>query len=354
MTQTFVALLIGVAVVIPRVARETSGAQPASSAIEIDTVFVDRSGNLVRDISRDEVEVWIAGYRVPLDKFMQVTPDDTPRSRRSIVLLLDDITLDPALSPRVREAGRQMVARLNPGDQMAIASLSGETTSSTDDSVALLRALDRFNPRASGYTRPDDLGAHVLKTIEILSTQLAESGARRRTIVGIGSGWLFDTPVPPQMTARDLRPEWMASMRAVAAANVTLYVIDAGGVGRTRLPGGDTGFARETGGFAFLNTNDVRAAADQIMTEGSSYYILGIADPPRFRTAPLREVEVRVKRRGVTARARRAIAGSAAASRQQDGEVTSYRCCKPEGAQDRRSPYAPGACCLLPAAMEGR
>ena len=324
MTQTFVALLIGVAVVIPRVAQETTPAQTASGLIEIDTVFVDRAGNPVRDINRDEIEVWVAGYRVPLDKFIQVTPDDALRSRRSIVLLLDDITLDPALSPRVREAGRQMVARMNPGDQMAIVSLSGETTSSTDDSVALLRALDRFTPRASGFMRSDTLGEHVLRTIETLSTQLAESGARRRTIVGLGSGWLFDTPLPPQISGRDLRPEWTASMRALAAANVTLYVIDAGGVGRYRLPGGEAGFARETGGFAFLNTNDVKAAADQIMTEASTYYILGIADPPRFRTAPLREVDVRVKRRGVTARARRAIAGSAAASRQQDGGFTSY------------------------------
>ena len=325
MMQTFVALLIGVAAVIPRVAQETTATQTAPGSIEIDTVFVDRAGNPVRDISRDEVEVWIAGYRVPLDKFMQVTPDDALRSRRSIVLLVDDITLDPALTPRVREAGRHMVGRMNPGDQMAIVSLSGDTTSSTDDSVALLRALDRVNPRASGVLRPDDLGAQVLKTIETLSTQLAESGARRRTIVGLGSGWLFDTPLPPLMSGgRELRSEWMAAMRAIAAANVTLYVIDAGGVGRYRLPGGEAGFARETGGFAFLNTNDVRAAADQIMTEASTYYILGIADPPRFRTAPLREVDVRVKRRGVTARARRAIAGSAAASRQQDGGFTSY------------------------------
>jgi VWFA-related protein len=276
MMQTFVALLIGVAAVTPRVAQETVATQTAAGSIEIDTVFVDRAGNPVRDIRRDEIEVWIAGYRVPLDKFMQVTPDDALRSRRSIVLLLDDITLDPALFPRVRQAGRQMVARMNPGDQMAIVSLSGETTGSTDDSVTLLRALDRFTPRASGYMRPDDLGAHVLRTIETLSTQLAEAGARRRTIVGLGSGWLFDTPLPPPINGRDLRPEWVAAMRAIAAANVTFYVIDAGGVGRTRFPGGDAGFARETGGFAFLNTNDVNAAADQIMTEASTYYILGV------------------------------------------------------------------------------
>jgi hypothetical protein len=51
------------------------------------------------------------------------------------------------------------------------------------------------------------------------------------------------------------------------------------------------------------------------MEEAGTYYILGIADPPMFRNAPLREVDVRVKRRGVTVRARRAIAGAGAPRR---------------------------------------
>lgn len=284
---------------------------PAAPAphVEIDAVFVDRRGAPVTDISRDEVEVWIAGYRVPLDKFMAVTPEDEVRSRRAIVLILDDITLDQALVPRVREAGRQMVQRLAPGDEMAIIALSGEATRSTSDPPTLLRALERFNTRATGAWRPDTLGEQVLRTIETISRQLGEAPARRRTIVGIGSGWLFDTPLPPPAAGRELRPEWMAAMYAMASANVTLYVIDPAGVGRARFPGGEGGFAREAGGIAFMSTNNVQAAANQIMAEAASYYILGVANPPRFQKSPLREVEVKVKRAGVTARARRAISG---------------------------------------------
>lgn len=286
---------------------------PGSSRppVEIDAVFVDKNGAPVRDISRDEVEVWIAGRRIPLDTFMAVTSEDAERSRRSIVLLLDDVTVEPAMAPRVREAGRHMVQRLQPGDQMAVIALSGDATKSTDDKVALLQMVDRYNPRATTLLRPDDLGEQVLKTVSQVSQQLAESGGRRRTIVGIGSGWVFDTPLPPPMAGRELGPEWIEAMRSMASANVTLYVIDPGGVGRTRLPAGDSGFARESGGFAFMNTNDVKAVADQIMNEASNYYILGVSDPPMFRSAPLREVDVRVKRRGVTARARRALSTAA-------------------------------------------
>ena len=294
-------------------ARATQSAAPGPSRppIEIDAVFVDKHGAPVRDISRDEVEVWIAGRRIPLETFMAVTPEDAERSRRSIVLLLDDITLEPAIAPRVREAGRHLVQRLQPEDRMAVIALSGDTTKSTGDKVALLQMVDRFNPRAAGFLRPDDLGEQVLKTVSQVSQQLAESGGRRRTIIGIGSGWVFDTPLPPPMAGRELGPEWIDAMRSMASANVTLYVIDPGGVGRTRLPAGDSGFARESGGFAFMNTNDVKAAADQIMNEASNYYILGVSDPPMFRNAPLREVDVRVKRPGVTARARRALSGPA-------------------------------------------
>jgi len=297
-------------VALPEGAPQTSGtASPASSTIEIDTVFVDKNGAPVTNIRRDEVEVWIAGYRVPLDTFIAVTPEDAVRSRRAIVLLLDDITLDPALAPRVREAGRQMVQRLAPGDEMAVIALSGDAARSTNDPQTLLRVLDEFNTRATGTWRADMLGGQVLATVASVSRQMSESAARRRTIVGIGSGWLFDTPLPPPTAGRELRPEWMQAMYAMASANVTLYVIDPGGVGRSRFPGGDGGFAREAGGFAFMNTNNVKAAADQIMAEAASYYILGVGNPPKFQKAPLREVEVRVKRPGVTARARRAIAG---------------------------------------------
>lgn len=283
--------------------------QTAPPTIEIDAVFVDGRGNPVRDISRDEVEVWIAGYRVPLDKFMAVTPEDPERSRRSVVLLLDDITVEPALTPRVREAARHIVQQLRPGDQMAVISLSGDRSSTTDDKSVLLRSIERYTTRATAIMRPDMLGEQVLRTVAAVSRQLAESPARRRTIVGLGSGWLFDTPLPPAMSGLDLRPDWVDAMRAMASANVTLYVIDPGGVGRSRLPSGDSGFARETGGLAFVNSNDLKAAAEQIMEEASTYYILAVADPPIFRKAPLREVDVRVKRRGVDARARRALAG---------------------------------------------
>jgi len=52
-------------------------------------------------------------------------------------------------------------------------------------------------------------------------------------------------------------------------------------------------------------------AAERIMHEAVSYYILRIADPPMFRKDVLRGLDVRILRRGATIRAVRYLAGPA-------------------------------------------
>jgi VWFA-related protein len=284
--------------------------EPASGHLLIDAVAVDRNGMPIPDLRPEELEVWINGYRVPIETLTVMTPANDAGSGRSIVLLLDDVTLDPAIVPRARDAARRFVNGMWPGDQMSIVTLNGTSMESTGDRARLLRTLDAYTTRATGVMRLDTLGELVLGKIAALSRQLTEETDRRKTIVAIGSAWLFDTPIPPPTIGRDLRPEWTDAMRAMAFARVTLYVIDPGGVGMSRTFGGSSGFARETGGYTFTNTNDFDGAAERIMREAGSYYVIRVADPPVGRKANLRELDVRVLRRGVTVRARRAIPGT--------------------------------------------
>ena len=129
-------------------------------------------------------------------------------------------------------------------------------------------------------------------------------------MITIGPGWVFDTPIPPPSVARNLRDEWTTTVRAMAYSNIALYVIDPGGVGSSGTTGGAAGLARDTGGLAFINTNDIPAAIDRVMKEASGYYILQFEDPPFFRTAPLRKLDLRTRRSDVTLRARRLIPGT--------------------------------------------
>ena len=308
MTRTVGVLFLLAALVVP-----VAGQPPAKAPgrfLDVDVVALDRNGMPIVDLRRDELEVWIGGLRIPTDTFIKVSPDDDPeRARRTIVLLLDDITLNPTGAARAREVARRFVNRLAEGDQMVVMSLTGGGGKATTDRDALLRAVDSYNVRASAFMRPDELSAHVLNTITSISRQVSEAPGRRKAIVAIGAAWLFDTPIPPPTTNRPVDRELTEALRAMAASNVTLYVVDPGGVGMSPVLGGGNGFARDTGGYAFTNTNDAFGAVDRVMRETSTYYIVRIEDPPVFKSHDLRDLEVRVKRRGVSVRARRAIIG---------------------------------------------
>lgn len=282
-----------------------SAATDVAPTLNIDVVAVNDRGIPVEDLKPSEFELWINGFQIPIDTVTFVAPSQ-PGRPRTIVLLLDDVAVNPTMTPHVREAARRFVNRLSPGDRMAVVMLDGAAMKSTDDRAVLLKAIENYNVR--GFpTRLEDLFAHVLNTIASLSRQMSEVSDGRKAIVAIGAGWLFDTPIQPQTISRDLRPEWVAAMRATATAHASLYVIDPAGVGMRPADAGKSGFARETGGHAFINTNDVNGAVDRILRELGTYYVLSVQDPPVGRKTDLREVEVKVLRRGVTARARRGI-----------------------------------------------
>ena len=274
--------------------------------LALDVVAVDRDGAPVTDLRPDEFEVWISGYRVPIEDVAFVTPATSPRT---IVVVLDNAAVGFDLAPRVKEAARALVKRMGDTDRISVTAVHGVRTDSTGDPARLLQAIDSYRVQGIPF-RIEDGGEHVLRLLTAIARQLTELPGRRKAIVAIGAVWLFDTPLPPP-SLRNLHDEWLAAMRAMAAANVSLYVIDPVGLRPMRGYGygGDSGFANETGGYAFVNTNDVQGAAARIFDETGTYYVLRMIDPPVQRTADLREVKVRVLRKDVTVRVRRGIPG---------------------------------------------
>lgn len=284
--------------------------EPKPGRLIVDAVVLDHAGLPVLDVKPSELEVWIVGYRIPIESVTFVNPTADVPSHRSIAMLLDDINVDPAVMPRAREAARQFVERLVPNDRMAIATLSGTVLEPNADRARLLQRIEAYAPHAWTVDRLDTMGAHLLNTVTALARLIGPSTDARKTIVALGPAGLFDTPIPPPTAGRDLRPEWVNAMRAMAAANIALYVIDPTGVGGARTTGGDSGFARETGGVAFINTNNMTGVADRIMREAGSYYLIEVRDPPMGRQMDLRALDVRVNRPGVSVRARRAVPGT--------------------------------------------
>ncbi|MFL6279875.1 MAG: VWA domain-containing protein [Vicinamibacterales bacterium] len=291
-------------------ASQQAQVEPRPDRLFIDAVVLDRANMPVLDVKPSELEVWIVGYRIPIETVTFVNPSVDVPSHRSIVLLLDDIDVDPALVPKAREAAREFVRVMSPDDRIAVATLSGTTMEPSGDRARLLQRIDAYASHAWAVERLDTKGAHVLETITALSRSIGRTTDGRKAIVAIGPSGLLDTPIPPPALGRDLRPEWVAAMRAMAAANIALYVIDPSGVGGSATTGGASGFARETGGTAFTNTNDMKDAAARIMRETGSYYLIEVANPVMGRQMDLRALDVRVLRPGISVRARRAVIGT--------------------------------------------
>ena len=285
-------------------------AQAPPRTLTIDFVAFDRAGAPVMDLKPDEVEVWIGQFRAPVRQMTVVTPEADERGGRVIIVLLDDMTLRADSMAKARDAARRFVEKMGANDRMAVLTLTGKNTETTADKAPLLRAIDAYSVQATPVMRSDTLGRHILETLTSISAQMVEAPGRRKTIVGIGSGWLFDRPLPAPQTGQDLFPEWVQAMRQMAFSHVNFYVIDPSGVGTARVDGGQLGFARETGGHAFFNVNDLNGAADRILRESANFYMVEIPDPPVGAKADLRPLELKSLRKGVTVLSRHAIPGS--------------------------------------------
>lgn len=306
MKRVLTGMLLSLAA-LPAVTGQAPRPRPSAPTVVVDVVAHDRRGAPVMDLKPGEVEVWIGHFRVPIETFTVVQPGADERLGRLFILILDDIAVPLTMMPRVREAALHFVAGMRSGDQMAVVMLSNPAVQMTGDTARLRAAIERYSVQATGIMRSDQLGAHVLSTIGAAAQSLIEAGEGRKTIVGIGSGSLLDRPIPPPTTGFDLLPEWIGAMRSLSRTGGVFYVVDAQGLGARRADSGDSGFARETGGMAFLNTNDLKGAADRILRESSSYYSLRVASPPVGGDNGLREVELKISRRDVTVRARRAV-----------------------------------------------
>lgn len=275
--------------------------------LQIDVVAADDRGNPVADLKRDDIEVWIGGLRVPIHEIAVMTPASQEAPGRLVVLLLDDMTLEPTIVARAREIASRFVSRLLPGDRMAVTMLDGRSTELTSDPAVLRRQIERWR-QPLGVLPLDRIGQHLIAKVDAIARGIVEAPEPRKTIVAIGSSWLLDTPVPPAQIGLNLREEWFSMLRGLAIADATYYVIDPHGVGGSRQTG-QSGLAFETGGHAFHNTNDFSGAVDRILRETDHYYRLTVPDPPVGQKAALRDVDIKVLRKGIEVRARRSVPG---------------------------------------------
>jgi VWFA-related protein len=277
----------------------------------------------------------------------EVAPDVVTNSvpyGRLVLLLLDDAMEPGPFVVRTKEIARAVVERLGPDDRAAVV-FTRDTRNAQDfttDRARLIAAIDRFSVgfvfgqrRSELASRGDDTYfRYSIDSIGEVARALAGIPHRRKVLVYVGIGVpqsLEDTVTAAaigseegtsadrQGSASQTTSALGVALRLARSSNVTIYSIDSAGLGGLEgfamsHPGFLTrvedmrdymrAIAENTGGRAAVEVNDYRPAVDRLFSENNSYYVIGYRATTSATDTKFRRVEVRVRRPGVTVRAR--------------------------------------------------
>ena len=288
---------------------------------------------------------------------------------RIYVFVLDDLHVDLTRGPRVKEALHRFFERnFGANDLAAVVYTGGRSVDGQDFTNSprlLLAAVDKFmgrklrSPtleRLDEYNRQQTAGTRnagdpvndpagferaqnarsLLQSLQKLSDFMSGLHGRRKALVLVSEGIDYDiyNLFDNNSSASTIIDATRDAIAAATRGNVSIYAIDPRGLA---VPGAElietsgvvTGepnlglgvqsamdelrlsqdslreLADETGGFASVNRNNVDEAFDRLVSDNSSYYVLGYNPANDRRDGRFRKIEVRVTRPGVTVRARR-------------------------------------------------
>ncbi len=276
-------------------------------AVRVFATVTGRDGRLVTSLTQADFEVRDEGKAQAITLF-----DNSPLPIRLVVML--DVSGSMAGNlPLLREAAEALFARLRPNDGARVGAFGHEVTISepfTREPAALRMAI----PNAIADDAPTPLWRAINEAMDRFD---GDDEARRVVLVlsdGKDSGQLdFSRRVPSQAQVID----------RARGDNVMVYAIGMRSRRQRSAPPGigleglraalledlpDPGLARvaeETGGgyLEIRPGQDLATAFAQVADELHGQYLIGFAPPTR--DGKVHDIEVRVKSRGLEARARR-------------------------------------------------
>jgi VWFA-related protein len=252
------------------------------------------------------------------DVASDVTTNTGVEAERLVVMVIDDIMAsDPFAARSAKEIGRQAIEPISATDLVAVTYMGRAERGQefTHDRARLLAAVERFVTAGPGRFGPTLLDAagwdryvKALWALRDLVETLGNVPERRKAVLWITPGFGTD-PGSPQEYA------WKAILRAAQVANVNLYLIDPSGL---QMPNpGDKNFnsalgnirdnhnmllatASNTGGHAFVDSNEFKSKLTQVFRETGAFYLLGYVSPTAPEDGKFHRIEVKVNRPGVT------------------------------------------------------
>ena len=371
--------------------------------VEVDAIVTDARGNYVRDLTKEDFQLFEDGKPQPITNFASidvpiergerplfakapVEPDvqnnERPFSGRVYVMVLDSAHTLPQNTNLVRRAAKRFIdEKLGSNDLMAVVMARGvaggadagqEFTSNkrllnvavekfrgTQPRSATLNKVDDVNMkagqraaiRAAGGTPedPQDMEVKerefnaraVLEELTAVAEWFASVHGRKKSILFFSEGISYDIhdvfANQGNNAAAMIQTLMQELIRATTKADAVIYTIDPRGLqglsdGSIELTSVDPAenqpdlserglqnesrlareslqnLAAETGGFAIVNTNGLANNYDRIVQENSAYYMLAYFPPNPRRDGKFHNINVRMKRPGLTVRARRGYA----------------------------------------------
>ena len=261
------------------------------STVEVDALVADQQGNFVANLQKEDFQIQEDGKPQTISAFslidipvvaatstasaVRVEPDVQSNLRpfdgRVYVVVLDDLHVDAARSPQVKQAARQFIERNLGADDLMAVTFTGRTSASqefTSNKGLLLNAVDAFvGSQLQGSTLSkndqyhqridlpvdgrswflDDLNdvergnnaQSMLGTLRQVSAWLGGIHGRRKTLLLFSEGIPYDLsdlirgplerPSPAGSIASDLRD----TLAMTARSNVSIYGIDPRGLTTT-------------------------------------------------------------------------------------------------------------------------
>jgi VWFA-related protein len=290
----------------------------------------------------------------PKPLFTRQDAEQALNNKRVIVLFFDLTSMQPDEMQRAVDAAKKYVQdKMTPADMIAVVSLASSLRLDLDftpDRAQLLKVLNRFTQfegqgmdngatgdtdiveeNGDAYT-PDQSEYNQFNTDRKLQAlqsvcQVLSSFNQKKSLIYFSSG-MTQTGIENEAALR-------AAINTAVRSNVAIYTMDARGL-EAMPPGGsastgslrgnvmytgaavqnqyDKNFASQetlvtlagdTGGKAFLDTNDLGQVFDRVQKDTSIYYVLGYKSNNPMRDGGYRHIQVKVNRPGLKLEFRR-------------------------------------------------
>ena len=309
--------------------------------IDVDVVVTDRDGNPVRDLTREDFEIVEHGKSQTIRTFSlidlpfeepaalaarrareverDVVTNTAPEGRTYVLLVDGGATVD--LKAR-HVAERWLDEAVQPFDRVAVVHMHGtykDAQTFTSSRRLILDSIDRmiWGSGSPGVQAPLSREVEKWHAIRALSERLGTIPGRRKAIVWLGDpGTLwplagyssgkqaFDDPIANGVG--HILAAWREAAQTAVHNNVAIYPVDPSGLGSGLIASATMReVAEETGGVAIVNTNNFSGGFRTIVQDAGTYYLLGYTPEPEQTDGDFHSISVRVRRDGVTVRARR-------------------------------------------------